>query len=37
MDGYDNMMGRGGNSAAVEQSFGPMAANSLLGSSFGSF
>jgi hypothetical protein len=34
MEGYDNMMGRGG---APEFGMGPAAANSLLGSSFGSF
>ena len=35
MEGYDNMMGRGG--AAPEFGMGPAAANSLLGSSFGAY
>jgi len=39
MEGYDNMMGRGGNAATPDygMSFGPMAANSLLGNNFGAF
>jgi hypothetical protein len=35
MEGYDNMMGRGG--AAPDFGMGPAAANSLLGSSFGAY
>jgi hypothetical protein len=35
MEGYDNMMGRGG--AAPEFGMGPAAANSLLGSNFGAY
>jgi hypothetical protein len=38
MEGYDNMMGRGNNNTGGDMmSMGPMAANALLGSSFGSF
>jgi len=38
MEGYDNMMGRGNNNGGGDMmSMGPMAANALLGSSFGSF
>jgi hypothetical protein len=38
MEGYDNMMGRGQNNGSSDvMSMGPMAANALLGSSFGAF